>query len=98
VEVSVARGRQLEALPLALVLQDMGQQLVGCADIVAEEHAAVLCGVPQRLCQLQGPVAIHPSLIAAQLVILEWGKQAQSLQTDTHCPVLPGIQKSSTFW
>lgn len=74
-EVGVPRGRQLEALLAALVLQDAGQQLVGRAHVVAKGCARVLCGVPQRLGQPQGPVPIHLRLITAQLLILEQGRK-----------------------
>lgn len=69
-EISLTSGRQVEALLVALVLQDADQQLVGCAHIIAEERTIVPCGVPQCLCQPQGPVSIHPGLISAQLLIL----------------------------
>lgn len=71
VEISLTSGCQVKALLLALMLQDAGQQLVGCAHVIAKERAVPLCGIPQCLCKPKGPVSIHPCLVAAQLLILE---------------------------
>lgn len=72
-EVSVARGRQLEALLAALVLQHAGQQLVGRAHVTAEGRAREPRGVPQRLGQPQGPGPVHARLVPAQLLVLQRG-------------------------
>lgn len=84
-EVGVPRGGQLEALLAALVLQDAGQQLVGRAQVVAEERARLPRGVPQRLGQPQRPGAVQPSLVPAQLLILERGAHGMSANLPTVC-------------
>lgn len=96
-EISLPSGCQVKAMLVALMLQDTCQQLVGRAHVIAEEGAIVSCGVPQCLCQPQGPVSVHSCLIAGQLLILEQKGSGKICKWTSFALDLDAAQKSSTY-